>query len=69
MTRQWPTVDPARMRTSNRDRAELHARLGAWFAQTLGPESNPRLSPLVSPGKAGMSSETLLFDMLSLIHI
>jgi aminoglycoside phosphotransferase (APT) family kinase protein len=63
MTRQRPTVDPARMRTSNRDRAELHARLGAWFAQTLGPESNPRLSPLVSPGKAGMSSETLLFDM------
>ena len=51
------------MRTSNRDPVELHARLGAWFGRTLGPGSNPRLSPLTSPGKAGMSSETLLFDM------
>ena len=51
------------MRTSNRDPVELHARLGAWFARTLGPGSNPRLSPLTSPGKAGMSSETLLFEL------
>lgn len=60
---QRHALDIARMRTSNRDPAGLHARLGAWFAQTLGPRSNPRLSPLASPGKAGMSRETLLFDM------
>lgn len=49
--------------TSYRDPEELHARLSRWFTDLLGPASNPRLSHLRTPGKAGMSSETLLFDM------
>lgn len=50
-------------RTTTRDPAELHERLTGWFEHTLGPQSSPRLSAFSSPGKAGMSSETLLFDM------
>ena len=50
-------------RTSTRDPAELHSLLSAWFERTLSAQSRPRLSALSSPGKAGMSSETLLFDM------
>lgn len=50
-------------RTSYRDPEELRTRLTAWFTRRLGPDSNPRLSPLGTPGKAGMSSETLIFDM------
>lgn len=50
-------------RTSTRDPQELHSRLTAWFETVLGCDSHPRLSPFSSPGKAGMSSETLLFDM------
>lgn len=50
-------------RTSYRDADELRTKLTHWFSRVLGPESAPRLSPLKAPGKAGMSSETLLFDM------
>ena len=51
------------LRTSTRDRGELHRRLTAWFESTLPPGSRPVLSSLGQPAKAGMSSETLLFDM------
>lgn len=50
-------------RVTTRDPAELQRLLTAWFARTLGPGSAPRLSALASPGKAGMSSETLLFEL------
>lgn len=51
-------------RTSYRDPEALRSRLTAWFARTLGAGSDPQLSALGTPGKAGMSSETLLFDMV-----
>lgn len=54
---------PLVKQTSNRDLDVLHARLTTWFAHTLGRGAEPSLSPLTSPGKAGMSNETLLFGM------
>lgn len=50
-------------RTTTRDLDELRRRLTEWFARVLGPAARPKLSPPTRPGKAGMSSETLLFDM------
>ena len=50
-------------RTSTRDRHALGGRLQAWLARTLGPGSEPHISELRSPGGAGLSSETLLFDV------
>ncbi len=50
-------------RTSNRDLEHLRRGLTAWFSQVLGPNSEPSLSSLESPGKTGMSAETLLFDL------
>lgn len=50
-------------RTTTRDVDELRQRLTEWFARTLGPAARPQLSSLQRPGKAGMSSETLLFDL------
>ncbi len=53
----------AKARTSTRDLQVVQRKLTAWFERTLPPGSQPRLSPLRQPAKAGMSSETLLFDM------
>jgi aminoglycoside phosphotransferase (APT) family kinase protein len=50
-------------RTTTRDLDELRHRLTAWFTGVLGSAARPMLSPLERPGKAGMSSETLLFEM------
>lgn len=50
-------------RTSTRDLADLGQRLAAWFAGHLPAGSSPRLHALRRPTKAGMSSETLLFEM------
>lgn len=58
-----PTTRFDATRVSTRDQRELHSRLTAWFEATLGAGSRPRLSPFSSPGKAGMSSETLLFEL------
>ena len=54
---------PARVRTSTRDLEEIHRRLTAWFETALPSGSRPSLSAFSKPAKAGMSSETLLFDM------
>lgn len=53
----------AQSRTSTRDLGEIAWRLQEWFGCTLGRDAQPRLSSLARPAKAGMSSETLLFDM------
>lgn len=50
-------------RTSYRDPEVLRQKLTTWFTRVLGANSTPQLSSLGTPGKAGMSSETLLFDM------
>lgn len=55
--------DTTRARTSTRDPEDLHRRLTAWFENRLPPGSRPSLHSLRQPAKAGMSSETLLFDM------
>jgi aminoglycoside phosphotransferase (APT) family kinase protein len=52
-----------RLRVSSRDPTSLLAGLTDWFSHTMGVESRPRLTSFGSPGKAGMSSETLLFDL------
>jgi len=51
------------LRTSTRDRAVLRERLERWLAHELGPGADPQVSALDSPGGAGLSSETLLFDL------
>lgn len=57
------TQDMTQVRTSTRDLGVIHQRLTAWMEKTLGPGSAPKLSEIRNPGNAGMSSETLLFDM------
>lgn len=57
------TQDLTQTKTSTRDLGDIHQRLTAWMAKTLGPGAEPHLSELRNPGNAGMSSETLLFDM------
>lgn len=57
------TPDMTQVKTSTRDLGVIHQRLTAWMEKTLGPGSTPKLSEIRNPGSAGMSSETLLFDM------
>ena len=57
------TPDMTQVKTSTRDLGVIHQRLTAWMEKTLGPGSEPKLSEIRNPGSAGMSSETLLFDM------
>lgn len=57
------TPDLTQVKTSTRDLGVIHQRLTAWMEKTLGPGSAPKLSEIRNPGSAGMSSETLLFDM------
>jgi aminoglycoside phosphotransferase (APT) family kinase protein len=52
-------ANPARPRTSTRDRAELRERLERWLAGRFG---GAEVSPLGGPQATGMSSETLLFE-------
>ncbi len=51
------------LRTSTRDRAALRERLEQWLACALGPGAEPQVSALSGPGGAGLSSETLLFEL------
>ncbi len=53
----------AKARISTRDPVQLQQQLTGWFEQNLPAGSRPRLSSFRQPAKAGMSSETLLFDM------
>jgi aminoglycoside phosphotransferase (APT) family kinase protein len=53
-------VDPARPRTSTRDRDELQQRLGSWLSARL---DGARITELAAPQGNGMSSETLLFTV------
>jgi len=57
------TPDMTQVRTSTRDLGVIQQRLTAWMEKTLGAGSEPKLSDIRNPGNAGMSSETLLFDM------
>lgn len=57
------TPDLTQVKTSTRDLAVIHERLTAWMEKTLGAAAQPRLSEVRNPGSAGMSSETLLFEM------
>lgn len=57
------TPDLTQAKTSTRDLGVIRQRLTAWMEKTLGVGSEPRLSELRNPGNAGMSSETLLFDL------
>lgn len=57
------TPDLTQVKTSTRDLNVIQERLTAWMAKTLGPGSEPKLSDVRNPGSAGMSSETLLFEM------
>lgn len=58
------TQDLTQVRTSTRDLGVIGQSLTAWMEKTLGPDSDPKLSEIRNPGNAGMSSETLLFDMV-----
>ena len=51
----------SRPRTSTRDQAQLQRDLEAWLQQHL---PGARISALASPESNGMSSETLLFDVV-----
>ena len=57
------TPDLTQVKTSTRDLAVIQERLTAWMKKTLGEGSNPKLSDVRNPDSAGMSSETLLFEM------
>lgn len=57
------TTLPADTRTSNRDLNHIQERLTAWLGKALGTGANPVITNLRNPGKTGMSSETLLFDL------
>ncbi|WP_186453974.1 phosphotransferase family protein [Denitratisoma sp. DHT3] len=50
-------------RTSNRDLNHIQERLTAWLGRALGAGADPVITELRNPGKTGMSSETLLFDL------
>jgi aminoglycoside phosphotransferase (APT) family kinase protein len=54
-------LDVDRITTTTRHPDETRARLQAWLATTLGPDSHPAVTDLSSPGSNGMSSETVLF--------
>lgn len=57
------TPDLTQVKTSTRDLGVIRERLTTWMQKTLGPGADPKLSEIRNPGNAGMSSETLLFDM------
>jgi len=54
-------LDSDHITTTTRRPDETRARLQAWLAGTLGPDSHPVVTELSSPGSNGMSSETVLF--------
>jgi aminoglycoside phosphotransferase (APT) family kinase protein len=58
-----PEAHP-RPQTSTRDRAELREGLVRWFVDHLPPGAHPQVSDLGGPSQTGMSSETLLFEVV-----
>ena len=53
-----------RLQTSTRDREDLRARLERWLAGRLPDDARPVVSQLDSSAATGMSSESLLFDVV-----
>lgn len=52
---------------STRDLDKLRVDLAAWLAERLPPGAEPEIVGLESPANTGMSSETLLFDVVATI--
>ena len=58
-----PELPTGRPTTSTRDVAELLGGLRAWLQQALASDTAPEVTLLGGPSGAGLSSETVLFDV------
>ncbi|HLM19345.1 MAG TPA: phosphotransferase family protein, partial [Acidimicrobiia bacterium] len=54
---------PTKPKTSTRDRDDIAERLASWLRGVTDADDQPAVHPLDGPGKGGLSSETLLFDI------
>lgn len=60
-----PSDSPEDLVRTSRDDEALRARLKAYLAEQLPSHARPEVSEISSPSASGMSSETLLFDVMS----
>jgi len=63
-TRVQKDSEVARPTTSRRDLGDLKQRLERWVARQLPAGAEPRVSALEMPASNGMSSDTVLFDLV-----